>query len=129
MSVLGLSPNDLLARIADGHAPTILDVRSRWEFARGHVPGAIHVPFWRLKGRVAEIGRLNAAPTTAPSIPDGRELPVVVYCGHGPRAWYAAMELRRLGFTHVSCLKGHMFRWRREERPVEQEFRGRGTGT
>jgi rhodanese-related sulfurtransferase len=102
-----LSPTVLSARIAARDALTILDVRSRWEFVRGHVPGAIHIPFWRMKGRAAEI-------------PCTREDPVVVYCGHGPRAWYAAAVLRRVGFARVSYLEGHMSRWRREGRPEER---------
>jgi len=93
--------------MAAGGALTILDVRSRWEFVRGHVPGAIHIPFWRMKSRVAEI-------------PCTRQDLVVVYCGLGPRAWYAASILRREGFARVWYLEGHMSRWRREGRPEER---------
>ena len=38
---------------------------------------------------------------------------LVVYCGHGPRAWIAARALRRRGFADVRYLKGHMAAWRR----------------
>ena len=102
MNVVGLSPSELLARMADVKALTILDVRSSWEFVRGHVPGAIHVPFWRVPAH------------------DAGAHPVVVYCGLGPRAWYAAALLRRRGVPNVSCLDGHISRWRREGRPEER---------
>jgi len=97
----------LLAAIDAGTAPPIVDVRSRLEYSRGHVPGAIHVPFWMVQWRLR-------------SIPGRRPDPVVVYCGHGPRAWMAARVLRRRGFARVILLAGHFSRWRaaglREER-------------
>ena len=38
---------------------------------------------------------------------------LVVYCGHGPRAWLAGAALRRRGFAQVTYLRGHMAAWRR----------------
>ena len=93
--------SDLLVRISAGTAPTVLDVRSHREFTRGHVPGALHVPCWKLL-------------TRAPGIPMSLDDPLVLYCGHGPRAWLAGAALRRRGFRRVEYLDGHMSRWRRE---------------
>ena len=101
----------LLAEIDAGMAPTILDVRSRTEFARGHVPGALHIPFWAVAARTAEISVARADP-------------LVVYCGHGPRAWIAAAALRRRGFTRVIYLAGHMAGWRKAG--LREERAGRG---
>jgi rhodanese-related sulfurtransferase len=97
---INLTGPELLAAIEAGTAPTILDVRSRGEFAQGHVPGAIHMPFQQVSRRAGEI----------PSSPDD---PLVVYCGHGPRAWIAARFLRARGFRAVSYLTGHWSAWRR----------------
>ena len=94
-----ISAEDLLTRIESGAAPVILDVRSRAEFATGHVPGARHVPFWRMSKLVREL-------------PISRDSEVVVYCGHGPRALIAAQALRRRGFTRVTYLEGHFSKWR-----------------
>jgi rhodanese-related sulfurtransferase len=93
--------SDLLARISTRTAPAVLDVRSRAEFAHEHVPGAIHAPFWTLLA-----GRVPVALSP--------ENPVVVYCGHGPRAWLAGAALRRRGFRRVAYLDGHMSGWRRD---------------
>ena len=38
-----------------GTAPTIIDVRSSYEYQAGHIPGAIHIPFWSAFFRVDEI--------------------------------------------------------------------------
>lgn len=96
MSITG---TELLARIDAGRPPAILDVRSSWEFKNGHVPGAIHVPFWTIGAHLTEI-------------PGGPSEDVVVYCGHGPRAWRAGRVLKRHGFTNVIYLQGHMHGWR-----------------
>src|SRR5512144_2361118 len=90
-------PEALLAAIDTGTAPVIVDVRTRREYEAGHVPGAIHVPFYALLVR----------PVAVP-----RERPVVVYCEHGPRAGVARLALRLAGFTDVRYLAGHMSGWK-----------------
>jgi len=89
----------LIAQIDAGAAPAIVDVRSRREFTRGHVPGAMHIPFWLMPARIAQI-------------PASRAQRVVLYCGHGPRAFMAGAVLRASGFRRVLYLEGHMRRWR-----------------
>jgi rhodanese-related sulfurtransferase len=98
---MGVAPRELLTRIEQGEAPYIVDVRSDVEYRRGHVPGAVHVPFWRVR---AHQDRL----------PKARDQEMIVYCGHGPRAHMAGAALRRLGYQHIDYLAGHMARWSRE---------------
>ena len=95
-----MTASDLFALILAGRAPTILDVRSHGEFTRGHVPGALNIPFWRLL-------------TRAPGIPMSVGDLLVVYCEHGPRARLAGTALRQRGFRRVEYLDGHMSQWRR----------------
>jgi rhodanese-related sulfurtransferase len=105
---VAISGPDLLARIDAGNAPAILDVRSAREFERGHVPGAIHIPFAAVGAHLREI-------------PGSPANPVVVYCGYGPRAWIAGRALRRHGFDQVIYLKGHMRGWRKLHLREEHE--------
>ena len=84
----------------------ILDERSTREFAAGHVPGAVHVPYWRLLLRRA---RFDRAPGE----------PIVVYCGHGPRAWIAKAALLAHGARDVRLFAGHMRAWKRAGKPLE----------
>jgi rhodanese-related sulfurtransferase len=111
---------DLERRIRAGDAPVVVDVRSGFEFRRGHVPGAYHVPFWTLPFGARRI-RAACARSVDPSgaQPAPSERPVVMYCGLGPRAWYAGAWLRAVGFAGVERLDGHMVRWRRERRPLD----------
>ena len=99
MSADRITAGALLTRIESGTAPRILDVRSRLEFAKGHVPGAHHIPFWRISRQIDGL-----------TIPRDAEL--VVYCGHGPRAVIAGRALRRRGFTRITYLEGHFSKWR-----------------
>lgn len=99
-----VTAEELSTAIVAGTAPAILDVRSRAEFLSGHVPGAFHIPFWQIARRISTLSA-------------SREDPIVVYCGHGPRAWIAGATLRSHGFVRVSYLEGHMSGWRRAGLP------------
>jgi rhodanese-related sulfurtransferase len=78
--------------------PTILDVRSAWEYERGHVPGAKRVPFW--------------SPSQLRNLQIPHDAPVVIYCELGPRAAWAKWTLQVAGFHNVRYLDGHMAGWR-----------------
>ncbi len=100
-----ISAAELAQLIRQGTAPTIIDVRSSREYQSGHVPGAIHIPFWSALFRVNEIG--------AP-----KDEMVVVYCAHGPRAGFGKFALLRAGFTQVLYLDGHMSEWNKAGLPA-----------
>jgi hydroxyacylglutathione hydrolase len=118
-AAVGLSPGcaaqisrpELAARIEAGDPPPILDVRSRGEFERGHVPGALHVPFYSVWSRSDEL------PAGEP------ERPLVVYCEHGPRAGLARTGLWLAGAGEVRFLDGHMTAWRADGLPLEPATR------
>jgi len=101
----------LLEQIEKKTAPTIIDVRSEKEFADGHVPGALNIPFHRI-GRQLD------------RIPGSRRDEVLVYCGHGPRAWIAGAKLHRHGFSNVKYLAGHFSRWHSAGLPQERSGQG-----
>jgi rhodanese-related sulfurtransferase len=59
----------------------VLDVRRPDEWQTGHLPGALHIPFWELAGRAGEV-------------PAGQ---VWVHCASGFRASIGASVLDRAG--------------------------------
>ena len=97
---------DVNELIKTGHTPVIVDVRSSREYKAGHVPGAVHLPFWLAFARTDEIN--------AP-----KDELVVVYCAHGPRAGIGKAALLLEGFTQVRYLQGHMTGWYKAGLPVE----------
>ena len=102
-----ISQAELAAQIETGTPPVILDVRSHWEFEKGHIPGAININFLALEKRIDEI--------KAP-----RNAPIVVYCEHGIRANVAEDILKKAGFTSVLHLEGDISAWRANKRPLER---------
>lgn len=50
-----LSPEELKAKLDDGDAPQVIDVRQPAQFERGHLPGAENVPMTHLPTRIDEI--------------------------------------------------------------------------
>jgi rhodanese-related sulfurtransferase len=98
--------DELFQLIHVGAPPPIVDVRSRAEYERGHVPGAVHIPFWRVFGHTSEIASY-------------RNQPIVIYCEHGPRAAIAKAALRLSGFNKILYLDGHLSAWRKAGLPLE----------
>jgi rhodanese-related sulfurtransferase len=101
-----ISRPELAARIEEGSAPPIVDVRSGQEYAEAHVPGAVHVPFYSVWSRSDEL-------------PSAEGEPLVVYCEHGPRAGLARAGLWLAGAGEVRFLEGHMTAWKSDGLPVE----------
>ena len=101
-----MTQDQLLAGIQNKTAPVIVDVRTGSEFESGHVPGAIHLPFYSLWSRHAEMNSKS-------------EDSIILYCEHGPRAGIAKFALWTLGYTNLAYLEGHMSGWRERELPME----------
>ncbi len=101
-----MTQDQLLASIEQGTAPIIVDVRSQSEYESGHVPGALHLPFYAMWTRHSEI---KGKP----------EDPVVLYCEHGPRAGIAKFALWTLGHEQILYLEGHMSGWKDRGLPME----------
>ena len=100
-----ISPQALLERQARGDASLfVLDVRTPKEYAAGHVPGAVNVPYDQVASHLAEIPK---------------DKDVVLYCQSGRRAGLAAEVLEAGGYTKLGHLQGDMQAWLKDGRPVE----------
>lgn len=102
----GIGGDALLARMAGGEAPVVLDVRTAKEFAEGHVPGAINISHDELEARL-------------PELEADRDRDVVVYCRSGKRAGLALDMLEKAGFKRLYHLEGDYLGWAAASRPVE----------
>lgn len=100
-----ITQESLLKRIEQKDASMIiLDVRTPEEFAAGHVPGAINIPYTHLPARVSELH-------------DAGDKEIVVYCATGVRAERAVKRMREQGYTRLLHLDGDMKGWDANNRP------------
>jgi len=104
-----MQQQQLLQLIEQDSAPLVVDVRSGSEYRSGHVPGAVHVPFWS----IFTTDKLDNIDKTQP---------VVIYCEHGPRAGIAKFGLWLSGFEHIDYLAGHMMAWKKANLPMVKEM-------
>ena len=70
----------------------LLDVRTREEYAQGHIPGSRNLP-------------LDQVVRAREGLPD-RSTPLYVYCYSGARSGRAVSALRRMGYAHVTNIGG-----------------------
>jgi rhodanese-related sulfurtransferase len=103
-------PTDLTAARAAGVGPIVIDTRSAAGWARGRIPGALHIPG-------SELADL------APSMLPDRDADIVVYCwGPGCNgSTRAAFTLASLGYRHVRELIGGFEYWAREGLAIETD--------
>lgn len=104
--VTALTTDSLAAQLADNTSPTpvLLDARSPDEYAVSHLRGA---------RRVSPSADAYPALDTLAS-----DTPIVVYCSVGYRSAGVVQALQTQGFSEVYNLKGSIFRWANEGRPV-----------
>lgn len=94
-------------RRADAHEPLVLiDTREDHEWARGHLPGAIHMS----KGVIERDIEKNFG---------DRNTPIVCYCGGGFRSALVADNLQKMGYTNVLSLEGGYRGWTQLNLPLE----------
>lgn len=83
----------------------LIDVRSAEEWAKGHIPGAIHIFLPELPTKIKTLDKTT---------------PVTTYCATGYRASIAASLLKAAGFEHVENVPGSWTAWCKAGFPVEK---------
>jgi len=100
-----ITQSALLQQMQESSPPVIIDVRSEYEYQAGHIPAALHIPFWD-----TFFTEQLQSYSTAQSF--------VLYCEHGPRAGIAKWGLSMQGFENIRYLQGHMSAWRKAGLPI-----------
>ena len=99
--------DQIRARLDKSDKFVLVDVREDNEYAKDHLPGAIHLG----KG-VIERDIEKAVPDTKAEI--------VLYCGGGFRSAMAADNLQKMGYTNVISMDGGIREWREKGYPLTQ---------
>jgi len=99
---------DVKRRMDAGERLVLVDVREESEWARGHLPGAIHL------GRgILERDVEKSIPETATT--------TVLYCSGGFRSALSADNLQRMGYSNVESMAGGLQGWTDAGYPVQKE--------
>ena len=81
----------------------LVDVRSREEFADGHIAQAKNIPLSQLSKHIKEIPKDKA---------------VYLICRSGQRSSQALSMLRKLGYTNIQQVRGGMMAWQLAQLPT-----------
>jgi rhodanese-related sulfurtransferase len=104
-SVRETTVDEIKARLDRGEKFSLVDVREESEYAKDHLPGAIHLGKGVIERDIEQ------------RIPDtGAE--IVLYCGGGFRSALAAENLQRMGYTNVLSMDGGIRDWRQKGYPL-----------
>ena len=96
-SVTSTNVEGLHGSLASADAPLILDVRTRREFAAGHIDGAVNVPLGDVAQRAGELPR---------------DRTIAIICEAGYRSSLATSALARAGMERLVNVTGGMSAWR-----------------
>ncbi|WP_185994252.1 sulfurtransferase [Nocardioides campestrisoli] len=117
------STAEVEAVVEAGEEPGVLLINAlgRDDFARGHIPGSVNVPFAELvdaEGRLRPVEELRELFASVGALDAGRR--PVTYCGGGIAATAAALALAELGRNDVAVYDGSMNAWTADPaRPLE----------
>lgn len=92
-------------RMDGGDKFVLVDVREESEYAKDHLPGAIHLGKGVIERDIeARVPELNTE--------------MILYCGGGFRSALAADNLQKMGYTNVISMDGGIRDWREKNYPL-----------
>jgi len=95
-------------RLDRGDKFLLVDVREESEFAKDHLPGAVHLGKGVIERDIeARVPQLDTE--------------MVLYCGGGFRSALAADNLQKMGYTKVISMDGGIRGWREKNYPLTNE--------
>jgi rhodanese-related sulfurtransferase len=89
---------DIKKKLDAGEPMIIIDTREDNEWARGHIPNAVH------------LGKGVIERDIEKAIPD-KDATLVLYCGGGYRSALAADNLQKMGYRNVISMDGGWRSW------------------
>jgi rhodanese-related sulfurtransferase len=94
-------------KIDKGESFVLIDVREESEWAKDHLPRAIHLGKGIIERDIEQ------------RVPD-HGAPLILYCGGGFRSALAADNLQKMGYTNVLSMDGGIRDWRQKGYPLER---------
>lgn len=99
---------DIKKRLDAGEKMIVVDTREDNEWAKGHIPGAVH------------LGKGVIERDVETTIPD-KNATLVLYCGGGFRSALAADNLQKMGYKNVISMDGGWRGWTESNFPTVKD--------
>ncbi|HEV3510161.1 MAG TPA: rhodanese-like domain-containing protein [Candidatus Sulfotelmatobacter sp.] len=100
--------DEVKKRMDRGDELLLVDVREESEYAKDHLPGAIHLGKGVIERDIEQ------------RVPDlNREM--ILYCGGGYRSALAADNLQKMGYSNVISMDGGIRGWREKGYPLTKD--------
>lgn len=99
---------DIKKRLDAGEKMILVDTREDTEWAKGHIPGAVH------------LGKGVIERDVETTVPD-KNATLVLYCGGGFRSALAADNLQKMGYKNVISMDGGWRGWTESGFPTAQD--------
>ncbi len=93
------------AKLDQSEKFALIDVREEGEFAKDHLPGAIHLGKGIIERDIEQ------------KFPD-LDTAMILYCGGGFRSALAADNLQKMGYRNVISMDGGIREWREKGYPL-----------
>ena len=100
--------DEVKARMDRKETFTLVDVREESEYAKDHLPGAMHLGKGIIERDIEQ------------KVPD-TSTPLILYCGGGFRSALAADNLQKMGYTNVLSMDGGIRDWRNKGYPLVKD--------
>jgi rhodanese-related sulfurtransferase len=100
--------DEIKARMDRKEKFLLVDVREESEFAKDHLPGAIHLGKGVIERDIEQ------------RVPE-LDTEMVLYCGGGFRSALAADNLQKMGYTNVISMDGGIRGWREKGYPLTRD--------
>jgi len=102
------SIDEVKSWLDQGQKFLLIDVREESEYAKDHLPGAIHLGKGIIERDIEQ------------RVPE-LSTPMILYCGGGYRSALAADNLQRMGYTGVLSMDGGIRGWREKNFPLTRD--------
>ena len=103
-----ITVDETKGKLDRGVKMVLVDVREESEYAKDHLPAAIHLG----KGVIE-----RDIETRVPDL----NTPMILYCGGGFRSALAADNLQKMGYTNVISMDGGVREWRQKNYPMTRD--------
>jgi rhodanese-related sulfurtransferase len=105
--VKNLSAQESAKVLKQDNAIVIIDVRTKKEYAAGHIPNAIHIDFYD-QSLEEQLKRLD------------RQTQYLIYCRSGRRSDKTLSIMKDLGFSNLLHLENGILEWQQYQMPLEK---------